>query len=182
MIRRILGCCTGIQKRIVFVCERIPVQLGLRKIILNCRILWIRSPITEDSRQDVFSHKNQDQYPALDISNALIIFYQTQILSSIPGRSTGYPALPPQTRTSGIPAYGSSIPTLFYQAGSQTSTPVWCITLLPMAIQIFWTILGFGRGYFVTRSIKLTFPLWLLLPSQNFQTLTIKWRTFAMAS
>ena len=25
----------------------------------------------------------------------------------------------------------------FYQAGNQTSTPVWCITLLPMAIQIF---------------------------------------------
>jgi len=31
----------------------------------------------------------------------------------LPGRSTRYPALPPQTRTSGIPAYGSSIPTLF---------------------------------------------------------------------
>ena len=41
----------------------------------------------------------------------------------LPGRSTGYPALPPQTRTWSFPSYGSSVLILFTKLETNQATP-----------------------------------------------------------
>ena len=44
-------------------------------------------------------------------------------LRRLPGRSTGYPALPPQTRTWRFPSYGSSAQILFTESSTRQATP-----------------------------------------------------------